>query len=120
MTTSISLFVVSLVLVIIEVRRKFIRNTDVKYYKDQRFYDPRFMNNRFGRVLYPRERGWVKMTYIITAIHWAFRILNIPSIFISFERVDDSITWFGNTISRECSDSFYVNNIANDYRDRLS
>jgi hypothetical protein len=87
-TTSISLFVVSLVLVIIEVRRKFIRNTDVKYYKDERFYDPRFMNNRFSRVLYPRERGWVKMTYIITGIHWAFRILNIPSIFISFVRVD--------------------------------
>jgi hypothetical protein len=91
---------VSFVLVIVEIRRKFIRNTDVKYYKEERFYDPRFATNKFGRVLYPRERGWVRMTYLITAVHWVFRILNIPSIFVSFLRVDSSIDWYGDTVAK--------------------
>lgn len=120
MTTSISLFVVSLVLVIMEVRRRFIRNTDVKYYKEERFYDPRFMNNRFGRVLYPRERGWVRTTYVITGIHWLFRIINIPSIFMAFLRVDDSIGWYGDSVTKACSDSFYSANIAGNYKERLT
>lgn len=75
---------ISIILVIIELRRKFIRITDVRFYKEDRFFDSRFNNNRFGRVLYPREKGWVRNTYIITVVHWCFRILNLPSIFISY------------------------------------
>jgi hypothetical protein len=119
-TTAISLFFVSIVFVIIEVRRRYVRNSDVKFYKDERFYDSRFFNNRFGRILYPRERGWVKTTYIITIFHWLFRLVNLPSIFISFFNVDESIDWFGETVSKECSDKFYNDNIADTYKGRLS
>lgn len=119
-TTSISLFVVSLVLIVIQIRRKCIRMADVKYYKAERFFDPRFNSARFGRTLFPREKGWVKTTLIITAIHWVFRIINLPSIFISLVRIKDSLDWFSDTLSLQCSDSFYSTNIADDYQDNFS
>lgn len=72
---------------------------DVKYYKDGKFYDPRFNSGRFGRTLYPRERGWVKNTLIITVIHWIFRFFNLPSIFITHNRVKDTLSWFYESLN---------------------
>ncbi|KAL4432960.1 hypothetical protein ABPG74_014474 [Tetrahymena malaccensis] len=118
-TTSISLFMVSLVLVIIEIWRKFVRQGEIRYYKTQRFEDSRFKSNRFDRILYPRERGWVRNTYIITALHWIFRILNLPSIFIAYLQVQDSINWFDNAVGYQCGDTFFQNNIAHDYSNYL-
>ena len=92
---------------------------DVKYYKAERFFDPRFNSARFGRTLFPREKGWVKTTLIITVVHWIFRFLNLPSIFISLSRINDSIDWIKDSLNLECGDTFYSTNIAADYQDKL-
>lgn len=119
-TTLISVLVVSLILVVIEIKRRITRSADVEFYKSEKFYDARFSNSRFIRPLYPRQAGWVKTTYIILGVHWGFRILNIPSLFISYVRIRNSIDWFGKTVSLSCSDTFYKENISTDYQNSLS